>query len=193
MRMNVGIYIYEHAEVLDFAGPFEVFSTASRLSDPPVPFDVFLIGEHRDVTARGGFQVQTDYTIEECPATELFIVVGGDHTEEAQKPQVLEWIASQSASSQITASVCTGVFLLAASGVVKSETVTTHWEDRDQLAADYPALQVAKNRRWVDGGCVVTSGGISAGIDMSLHLVRRLTDAQLAEETAIQMEYDGRR
>jgi len=104
-------------------------------------------------------------------------------------PATLDWIARTATQAQITASVCTGAFLLAASGVVATEAVTTHWEDVDELRARFPHLTVRANRRWVDSGAVVTSAGISAGIDMCLHLVARLAGPTLAERTAHQMDY----
>lgn len=189
MTVNVGIYVYDNAEVLDFSGPFEVFSTASRVAGKPV-FQPFLIAEKNEpVVARGGYRVLPDYAIDSHPSIHLLVVVGGVHTGEMGKSAVLEWIAAQSTVADITASVCTGVFLLAAAGVVTDQRVTTHWEDLDDLARQYPQLRVRPDVRWVDEGQWVSSGGISAGIDMSLHLVRRLGSAELAEATAHQMEY----
>ena len=104
-------------------------------------------------------------------------------------PFTLEWIARQSARARITASVCTGAFLLAASGVVREGEVTTHWEDVADLRRQFPALTVREAVRWVDNGAVVSSAGISAGIDMSLHLVARLAGQELATRTARQMDY----
>ena len=100
-----------------------------------------------------------------------------------------DWIARASLEARITASVCTGAFLLAASGVVTSDAVTTHWEDIADLRAQFPALNVREDLRWVDTGRIVSSAGISAGIDMSLHLVERLAGRELAERTARQMDY----
>jgi transcriptional regulator GlxA family with amidase domain len=104
------------------------------------------------------------------------------------KPRVLDWIARQSKSARMVASVCTGAFLLAA-GVLTTQRVTTHWEDVAELRAQFPALDVREGVRWVDEDRIVTSGGISAGIDMSLHLVARLDTPELAERTARQMEF----
>jgi transcriptional regulator GlxA family with amidase domain len=192
MALSVGIYLYDQAEVLDFAGPFEVFSTANRLVVEPA-FNVFLVGETgAQIQARGGFQVSPAYGFHNHPAIDILVVVGGVHTQELLKPNVVNWVASVAAQAELTASVCTGVFLLAQAGVIQQETVTTHWDDIADLRRDFPTLTVVENTPWVDQGRIVTSAGISAGIDMSLHLVSRLHSLELAKRTARQMEFDWR-
>ena len=189
--MNIGIYIYDRAEVLDFSGPFEVFSTASRVCPDGEPFRVFLIGETGNVvTARAGYRVIPTYGFHDHPPIDVLIVAGGVHDEEMHKEAVTRWISQQAKEAKMVASVCTGAFLLAEAGVLKTQHVTTHWGDIDDLQARYPDLTVCSSSRWIDEGSVVTSGGISAGIDMSLHLVSRLHSAGLAQKTANQMEYD---
>jgi len=189
--MNIGIYIYDEAEVLDFSGPFEVFTTASRVCDEDIkPFEVFLISEiGNEVTARAGYKVISNYSLQNHPKIDILIVVGGVHTHELEKPEVIEWIALQSKKVSMVASVCTGAFLLAKANVLKNHKVTTHWEDIDDLHKMFPELNIVKNLRWVDEGNIITSGGISAGIDMSLHLVSKLHSVSLAEKTAKQMEF----
>lgn len=188
--MNIGIYIYDDAEVLDFSGPFEVFSTASRFMKKKEKFNVFLVSEdNRAVKARGGFNVLAQHSFSDCPNLDVLIVAGGVHTEEMKKQNVLDWIKEQSKKAHLTASVCTGVFILAAAKVVKKQTVTTHWEDIQDLKESFPKLKVKKNKRWIDEDTVVTSGGITAGIDMSLYLVSKLHSKQLAKDTAKQMEF----
>lgn len=192
--MNIGIYIYDQAEVLDFAGPFEVFSTAARVCPDGDPFTVFLVNETGEmVTARAGFRVASDYGFDHHPAIDVLIVVGGVHTAEMLKAPVIAWIAQQAKAATLVASVCTGAFLLAAAQVITTEPVTTHWEDIPDLRQQFPNLDVKEGIRWVDTETVVTSGGISAGIDMSLYLVSKLHSQALAEETARQMEFDWSR
>ena len=189
--MNVAIYIYDQAEVLDFSGPYEVFSTASRVCAGDNPFEVFMVGETGQVvTARAGYRVVPDCSFDNHPAIDVLVVPGGVHTAELQKPDVMQWIYRQGRQAQLVASVCTGAFLLAEAGILTDQHVTTHWEDIPDLRARYPGLTVQEAVRWVDEGAVVTSGGISAGIDMSLHLVSRLHSPELAEKTARQMEYN---
>jgi transcriptional regulator GlxA family with amidase domain len=192
--LNVGIYIYDNAEVLDFSGPFEVFATASRLADPANIFNVFLVAEKMlPVIARGSYSINPHFNISNHPKIDVLIVVGGVHTEELGKPVVINWISSVAKSAQLVASVCTGAFLLAAAKILTGHKVTTHWEDIDDLQNSYSSLTVVDSQRWVDEGKVVTSGGISAGIDMSLHLVSRLVSLELAEKTARQMEFRWRK
>ena len=189
--MNIGIYIYDEAEVLDFSGPFEVFSTASRISDTADQFNVFLVGETgATIKARGGYEVNPAYGFSDHPSIDVLIVVGGVHAGEMRKPQVLKWIEDASKKAELVASVCTGAFLLAEAGVLSSQKVTTHWEDIPDLRKGYPNLQVLENQRWVDEGDIVTSAGISAGIDMSLHLVSRIRGIELAQKTAKKMEFE---
>ena len=188
--LNVGIYIYDHAEVLDFSGPFEVFSTASRVCDAATPFNVFLVGETGNVvSARAGYQVIPDYGFHNHPFIDVLIVVGGVHFDEMEKVSVIDWLVQHAAQASLVASVCTGAFLLAEAKVVETNTVTTHWEDIPDLKCHFPALQVVDGVRWVDEGYIVTSGGISAGIDMCLHLVSKLHSLALAEQTARQMDF----
>lgn len=188
--MQIGIYLYPDAEVLDFAGPFEVFTTAARLAGPPALLRTCLIGEQGDpVVARGGMVVHPHHGRDDHPPLDVLIVAGGVHEPEMERPRVLEWIAAQAAAGTLLASVCTGVFLLARAGVLGQCRVTTHHEDLDGLRRLHPELDVVEGERWVDAGDRVTSGGISAGIDMSLHLVERLAGPRLAERTALQMEF----
>jgi transcriptional regulator GlxA family with amidase domain len=186
--MNIGIYIYDNAEVLDFSGPFEVFSVANRLTEND--WNVFLISETGSlVTARGNFLIQPHYSISNHPGIDVFVVVGGIHTEEIKKDNVINWVLKISEKAELVASVCTGCFLLAEAGLLNGLSVTTHWEDIPDLKSQYPLLTVIENQRWVREGKYITSGGISAGIDMSLFLVSDLVSLELARKTAKQMEY----
>lgn len=188
--MNIGIYIYDEAEVLDFSGPYEVFTTACRVCPGPAPFSVFLIGETGEtVTARAGFRIHPHFGFDTHPAIDLLMVPGGYHYHELDKPAVLSWIGEQAGSAAITASVCSGASLLARAGVLTNQTVTTHWEEIPELRQNHPELIVREHVRWVDSGSIVTSAGISAGLDMSLHLVARCHSPELARQTARQMEY----
>ena len=191
---NIGIYIYDEAEVLDFSGPFEVFSVASRFLDENEKFNVFFVSEKNTVIkARGGFCVQSHYTFENCPSIDLLIVVGGVHTAEVKNTNVTSWVAKVAKKAKLITSVCTGAFILAQAKVLTSQKVTTHWEDIADLEKDFPSLDVQKNVRWVDEGDIITSAGISAGIDMSLHLVSKIRSNDLAKQTAKQMDFDWKK
>lgn len=196
MTTIVGIFVFDDVEVLDFAGPYEVFTTASRVHRKrqpvgPEPFSVMTISQHEGlVTTRAGLRIQADHTIAQHPDIDLLIVPGGVVAEELEKPPVIRWIEQCGEDIPLVASVCTGAFLLAAAGLLNGCTATTHWEDVEDLRHNFPAIKVLPGRRWIDQGSVVTSGGISAGIDMSLHLVERLANRELAVKTARQMEFD---
>jgi len=196
MTINVGIYLFNQVEVLDFAGPFEVFSTASRVKlrldqDADEPFRVFTISETgQNIHARGGLEVKPNYHFNNHPNINLLIIPGGVVTEEINKEDVIQWINNESISPGIVASVCTGAFLLAKAGLLSCKSATTHWEDITDFKSMFPDLNVIENKRWIDEGQIVTSAGISAGIDMSLHLVSRFEGDDLAVKTAKQMEFD---
>ena len=196
MTRKIGIFIYDQVEVLDFAGPFEVYVTASRVKlkkmpGAEVPFEVFTVAaQKKAVTARGGLMVTPTYGFGGHPMPDVVIIPGGVIDGIESDPAILDWLKSVDRNSEITASVCTGAFLLAKAGLLDDMPATTHWEDQADLKAMYPGIHVLKGKRWVDNGKVVTAGGISAGISMSLHLVARLEDEGLAVATARQMEFD---
>ena len=193
---NVGIFIFPIVEILDFAGPYEVFTTASRMAlrevpDRAPPFNVFTVAASlAPVHARADFAALPRYDFSNHPSIDVLIVPGGVVDAEVANPEVIAWIKNVSQHAQMVASVCTGAFMLAEAGLLDGLTVTTHWEDLEPLAGQYPNLNVVGGQRWVDQGDIVTSGGISAGIDMSLHLVERLAGRALALRTAKQMEFD---
>jgi transcriptional regulator GlxA family with amidase domain len=120
----------------------------------------------------------------------VLIIPGGIVTDELVKDHIVSWIQNSSKIADITASVCTGAFLIAKAGLLKSKRAITHWEDIDDLLSMFPDIKILKNVRWVDEGRIVTAAGISAGIDMSLHLISRAANNDLAIRTARQMEFD---
>ena len=199
--LRVLILAFDGVEALDFAGPFEVFTTASRVSQrmrpgTAAPFDVASVAHAQrgqPVQARAGLQLLANHTLADSPAADVLIVPGGVVDAPIASPDTLRWMADQAAGAKIVASVCTGAFLLAESGVVSNDSVTTHWEDIAELRERFPSLDVREGVRWVDNGRIVSSAGISAGIDMSLHLVERLAGLELAERTARQMDYEWNR
>jgi len=199
MTLQVQILAFDDVEALDLAGPYEVFTTATRMGLRAQPnaaplFNVVCVArDNTTVRARAGLAIVPEHSFANAPKADVLIVPGGVTTQAEACPATLAWIAQTSAQAQITASVCTGAFLLAESGVLApDEHVTTHWEDIADLRQRFPRLQVDEAPRWVDNGRIVTSAGISAGIDMSLHLVARLASPALAERTARQMDYPYR-
>lgn len=196
MTHNVGIFVFDDVEVLDFAGPYEVFTTAARMqaridAKAPPLFNVFTIGRTASpLRARAGLSVYPDHDFAHHPPIDLLIIPGGVVTEELAKPEVSQWITKTSSRTKLTASVCTGAFLLAKARLLEGKQATTHWEDIDDFKSMFPAVKLQTNVRWVDEGNIVTSAGISAGIDMSLHLVESMAGRALAERTARQLDFD---
>lgn len=191
MRQHrVGIVAFDNAEVLDVMGPFEVFSVASRISEPSM-FEVNLVSDRTDcfLTLRHGLGIKTDYSIDDAPEFDLIIVAGGVTTEAEKNQDLLHWLQNRVSKVKNLASICTGAFILAQAGIITNQEVTTHWEDQAELSQRFPDLKVLSDRRWVGAGKIHTSGGISAGIDLSLHLVETLAGRDLAVRTARQMEY----
>lgn len=195
--LHVAILAFDEVEALDLAGPFEVFTTASRVAlrdapDSGAPFNVSCVARSAEpVRARAGMTVVPSHEFSNGPEVDVLIVPGGVVDEAMADPNTRQWIAGVHATTRVTASVCTGAFLLAASGVLTSGEATTHWEDQTDLASQFPSLTVLGDVRWVEQqqGRLWTSGGISAGIDMSLALVAHLASESLALRTAKQMEY----
>jgi transcriptional regulator GlxA family with amidase domain len=193
---NIGIFVYDRAEELDFCGPLEVLSNAAELEagkrkPAPGPWQVFTVGEKADILQMsGGLLVQPQYTFAQHPRIDLLLVPGGWTVPQVENPLVVEWVRAVAAGAQIATSVCTGVFLLGAVGLLDDRDVTTHASALEWLATDYPAARVQRGVRWVDQGSLVTAAGISAGIDMSLHLVERLLSRETAEQVARYMEYN---
>lgn len=196
MTRTIGIYVYDDVEVLDFAGPYEVFTCASRVAakmapEAEAPFRMRTIGAGMaTLRARAGLSVLPEADFAGAGKIDVLIVPGGVVTAELAKEEVIAWIAATAKDAELTASVCTGAFLLARAGLLDGQEATTHWEDVADLSAAFPKVRVRGRQRWIDNGTVVTSAGISAGIDMSLHLVERLMGLELALRTARQMDYD---
>jgi len=188
----VGILLFNEVEVLDFAGPFEVFSLTA-LPDATKPFVVKTISENGEmISARNGLKVIPDSSFDNHPDLDILIVPGGYGAEEIEihNPKVIQWIKQQQATTEITASVCTGAFLLAKAGLLDGKKATTHWMDMERLEQEFPLVSVQHEVKFVDEGPLITSGGISAGINMSFHLISRLYGNSVSKETAKRMEYD---
>src|SRR5262245_16094247 len=192
---TVGILIFDDVEVLDACGPFEVFSVARthpHHDDQHRLFRVFMIAqETRTVTARGEMLLQPHYSVGSHPDLDLLIVPGGQGTRrELTNTNIIHWIQQQHEKTRMTLSVCTGSFLLAQAGLLRGSRATTHWNWIEWMCKEYPDVTMVANARFVDEGKIVTSAGISAGIDMSLHVVGRLCGKETARWTARRMEYD---
>jgi transcriptional regulator GlxA family with amidase domain len=190
MKRNVAILLFPEVEVLDFAGPFEVFAVSDELGDYEA-FNVYTVADSpASVRARNGLMVVPDYMLESAPKPAVLIVPGGIGTRRLlEQPRVLDWVRTKSATAEITMSVCTGALVLGKAGLLDGLRATTHHECFELLREHAPAAQVVENERFIDNGRILTAAGISAGIDCSLHVVERLLGADAAARTARYMEY----
>lgn len=191
--LEVGLLLFPDVEVLDFAGPFEVFSVAARIhaEEGRAPFRVSTVSNSSgSVVARHGLSVNATYDFHDCPDYDLLIVPGGVVSEPMENAETLSWIGQMNERSILTASVCTGAFLLAKLGLLDGRKATTHWEDIADLRAQFPKVTVLEDVPYVDEGRLLSSAGISAGIGMSLYIVSRILGDAAARKSARQMQYD---
>jgi len=188
-RRNVAILVWPGAELLDFAGPAEVFSAAGqhRL------FRVYTVAESKAVVrCQGGVDVQPAHTLEDGPKPDLIVVPGGNMNPVMRNPRVHAWLRRHAPAAEVVLSVCTGSFLLAELGLLDGAAATTHHFGFDSFERDYPRVRLQRTERFVDNGKIVTAGGVSAGIDGALHVVERLHGREVALWTAREwMEYRG--
>jgi len=197
-RKRVGIVLFNAIEVLDFCGPFEVFS-ATRLNEEkrreePSPFEVFLVAETLSyVTTTSGMKAIPQYSFENCPRLDILVVPGGWGTrKELNNIVILEWLRSRAAEVETLTSVCTGSMLLGFAGLIDGLHATTHWRSLDWMRDSFPAMFVEYEQHVVEDARVFTSAGISAGIDMALKVVARYYGNDIARATAVHMEYPFR-
>jgi transcriptional regulator GlxA family with amidase domain len=195
MTRTIGLLLFDEVEVLDACGPFEVFSVANRVAKAQggePPFEIILVADSpaETVRARGGLRLGADVAAHDAPDCDIVLVPGGVVDQVAANPAVHSWLARCRSHAELIASVCTGSFVLAAAGVLDQRPVTTHWEDVDELRARWPILEVVEGVRFLDHGDIATSAGISAGLDLALHLVARFEGQPLAVATARQMDFD---
>ncbi len=194
-RKRVGIVLFENIEVLDFCGPFEVFS-ATRLNEErrreePSPFEVLLVAEKNGpVVATGSMKVIPDKTFESCPKLDILVVPGGWGTrKEINNPSMLNWLRIRASEVETLTSVCTGSMLLGFAGLLEGHHATTHWRPLDWMRESFPSVMVEYDKHVVEDWRILTSAGISAGIDMALKVVERYYGEDIARGTAKHMEY----
>lgn len=193
-QWKIGILLFNEVEVLDFAGPFEVFSITNYPPESSIkPFDVKTIAESREIVrARNGLQVVPDFSFADNPEFDILIVPGGYGAEEIEinNEVVINWIKEQMTKVGLMASVCTGAFLLAQAGLLDGKKATTHWMDIDRLEREFEKITVERDVKYVDEGSIITAGGVSAGINMSMYIVTKLLGEKVGLSTAKRMEYD---
>ena len=194
-RKKVGILVFPQVEVLDFCGPFEVFSV-TRLNEElrreeSSPFEVMLVAETAEpVNTTGGMRVIPDVTIATCPPLDVLVVPGGFGTRsEIKNERLVAWIGERGKQVETLTSVCTGSMLLGQAGLLDGRHATTHWRALPWMRDSFPGVTVEEKQHVVEDGNVLTSAGISAGIDMALRVVARYHGDAVARNTARNMEY----
>jgi transcriptional regulator GlxA family with amidase domain len=191
MTRNTAILIFDEVEVLDFCGPFEVFGVAGR-GLPEKPFNVYTIAQKASpVIARNGLSVNPAFTLADCPQPDILLVPGGYGTRtEMHNTVLLDWIKNQASRVELLLSVCTGSLILGKAELLDGLSATTHHAAMDELREAAPNTTICPADRFVDNGKIVTSAGVSAGIDMSLYIVARLLGVEESVATARHMQYD---
>jgi transcriptional regulator GlxA family with amidase domain len=189
---NVAIVLYAGVELLDFAGPGEVFSAAADLGavHGQPAFRVYTIASSKaPVRSQGFLNILPDFTTEDAPKPDLIVVPGGNSSALTSDARFMAWARKAFDGAEVSMSVCTGAFVLGKAGLLDGRTVTTWFGAVEALRKAVPAATVQEGRRFVDQGSVVTTAGVSAGIDGALHVVARLLGREVADQTARYMEY----
>jgi transcriptional regulator GlxA family with amidase domain len=180
---KVAIFIYPGAEILDFAGPSEVFSASG--------YETFIMSvDGKDVLSQGFITIKPQYSIETAPVPDIVVFPGGGATAPSKDPRIMAWITNLHAHGTILMSVCTGAQILARAGLLNNKNVTTWHGYIKDLQVILPTSKVLGDTRFVDNGDIITTAGVSAGIDGALYLVSRLNGMEAAKKTAYYMEYD---
>lgn len=189
--VNVAIVVYDGVETLDFAGPGEVFSDASN--DEGMLCRVYTVASTKnDIVSQGFLTVKPSYSVDDAPKPDIIVIPGGGTNKAMKDEKLMTWLKKQQQSNTKYISVCTGAFVLAKTGLLDGKTATTHYCCQDDLAESFPKVKVVKNERFIDNGNVITTEGISAGIDGSLYMLEKLFGHQVALDVAKYMMYDWR-
>jgi transcriptional regulator GlxA family with amidase domain len=189
---NVAIVLYEGVEVLDFAGPAEVFAAAAGFAgtaDQPA-FRTYTMGATRDpIVSQGFVRIVPEFSTEDAPKPDIVVFPGGSSGRLTSDPKFMAWATKAMQDAEVTLTVCTGAFVAAKAGLLDGQVATTWYDAIDRLRQAAPKATVQEGRRFVDNGRIVTTAGVSAGIDGALHVVARLVGRSAADQTARYMEY----
>src|SRR3981189_2938774 len=184
----IAFLLSEGAVMIDFSGPWEVFQDVMIPGRADPPFRLYTVAETtHPIHARGGMTIVPDYNLENAPAPKVIVIPAQSEPTAA----ALEWIRKSTKNTDVTMSVCTGVFVLAKTGLLSGKSATTHHTALRPLAVQFPDIHVQRGARFVEDGNLATSGGLSSGIDLALRVVERYFGREIAEKTAYQMEYQG--
>jgi transcriptional regulator GlxA family with amidase domain len=192
MARNVLLTLFDDVDTLDFCGPLDVFAITGQRATGPVPFTVTTVAERNSppITTRSGLRITPYYTFKNAIQADILVVPGGlGARHESRNPALLEFVRTQARRAELVMSVCTGALILGRAGLLDGLTATTHHGALDELMEAAPNCTVVSGERFVDNGQIVTSAGITAGIDTALYVVQRLLGTAAARETAAHMEY----
>jgi transcriptional regulator GlxA family with amidase domain len=189
-KRTVALLLFDDVEVLDFAGPFEVFSVTNELNNYTL-FDILTVAQSREpIRAKNGLVVQPDHAMADVSNPDIVIIPGGSGTRAVLcESDTMAWVQTSASNAELVLSICTGSLILAALGLLSGLRATTHHENLDELSDLAPDATIVRDERYIDNGQIITSGGISAGIDMSLGVVERLMGAEARQTTASYMEW----
>lgn len=193
-KTRIALLLFNECDLIDVAGPLEVWWTANRLAERSgdvAPFELLTVSDGGGpVVSYGGLGLTPHAALDDAGVVDVFVVPGAiDIDGVLLDTRIVELVRDRAAQSGMVASVCTGAFVLAAASLLDGRPFTTHFEDLDALATRITAGEPRRNDRWVDDGDVITAGGMTSGIAMALHLVERITGRALAETTARQIDY----
>ncbi|MEL6658288.1 MAG: DJ-1/PfpI family protein [Bacteroidota bacterium] len=187
-QLNVAIFLYDGVEILDFSGPGEVFA-ASRPDKGG--FRVYTVAATKDLLVSQGFvHIQPEFSIHDCPKPDIIVLPGGNSGPSVDNDDVIKWVQEVEPDLTAALSVCTGAFILERAGLLVGKKATTFHNAIESLREKATETEVLENTRWVDNGKIITTAGVSAGIDGALHLVARIYGLETAEATTFYMEYD---
>ena len=197
-KINVAFIISRGANVMDIAGPWEVFSDAMLNSkgktwhesdgdDMVMPFNVYTVSDSQNPVDANGLTITPNFTFDNAPKPQVIVIPAQGGRTEAQKA----WLLANAATADVTMSVCTGASMLAAYGLLDGQTATTHHSYREQMQKKYPAVHFVGGTRFVEHGNIATAGGLTSGVDLALHVVERYYGQEVAQGTADFLEYRG--
>ncbi len=189
---NTAILIFNDVEVLDFTGPYEVFSSANTEYGGKI-FNVYTIAEKdSEIKSANGLRIIPDYTLTSSPPPNILIIPGGNGRKiEMNNSILLDWIKEKFSSLEFLLSVCTGAFILGKTGLLDGAKAATHHYSYEEFEKTFPNIKLVKNVKFIDSGKIITAAGVSSGINMSLHMISKLFGEELSKKTAEHIEFDS--
>ena len=188
-QRNVAVFIFDDVEVLDFAGPFEVFNVTGEVIEP-APFNTYTVAlTEKPIKARGKLSINPHYSINNCPDPDIILLPGGYADHLMYDERLLNWIKRHADNLEKLLSVCTGAFYIANTGLLNGLSATTHHGAFPEFRTTFPDVMLIEDKRYVENGKIITAGGISAGIDMSLYVVEQLLGKEKLALTLKEMEW----